>query len=290
MRDEHPLPGTDHVVDGVRLHVVQHGSGDRTPVLLLHGVPTWSYLWRDVQRDLGRSGHPTYAPDLLGMGCSERPADGRYDLASQAALLLHLLDQLGLDRVAVCGHDVGGGVAVHMAALAPERVTALVLADSPLHADTWPVLEVAALRARWLGEAQTGLLRAAPALGRAYLCLQLRRGLRGPLSEKALSEYTGPLLTADGTRGLLHLVRAFDPPAVEQAFRLVCAEPPPTLVLWAAADAWHSTAAGRRIAAEIPGASYVVIDDAGHFLPEDRPERVAEEIEGFLADLTVPAP
>ncbi|HEU0129809.1 MAG TPA: alpha/beta fold hydrolase [Mycobacteriales bacterium] len=285
MRDDHPLPGTDHVVDDVRLHVVHHGSGDGLPVLLVHGVPTSSYLWRDVQRDLGHA-HRTYAVDLAGLGCSERPADGRYDLATQAALLLGLLDDLGLDRVAVVGHDVGGGVAVNLAAVAADRVAALVLVDTPLHADTWPVPAIRALAAPYLGEAQTALLRLAPGAGEKYLATQLARGLRATeLSRKSLTHYTAPLLSADGARGLLGVIRAADPQQVEAAFALVAAEPPPALVLWGEADAWFSPAVGRRIAGELRGASFVEVPDAGHFLPEDRPERVAEEIEGFLAEL-----
>jgi pimeloyl-ACP methyl ester carboxylesterase len=286
MRDDHPLPGTDHVVDGVRIHVVHHGSGDGLPVLLLHGVPTSSYLWRDVQRDLEHCGSRTYAPDLLGLGCSERPAAGRYDLASQASLMLALADALSLERFAVVGHDVGGGVAVHLTALAPERVAALVLVDSPLHADVWPVPAIRALAAPYLGEAQGLALRAVPGLGPRYLGAQLARGLRASeLSARSVAAYTDPLLSADGSRGLLALIRAADPAAVESTFALVCADPPPSLVLWADGDAWFSPAVGRRIAGELRGASYVEVTDAGHFLPEDRPERVAEEIAGFLAEV-----
>jgi pimeloyl-ACP methyl ester carboxylesterase len=284
MRDQHALPGVDHLVDGVRLHVVHHGDGDGLPVLLLHGLPTSSYLWRDVQRDLEHN-HRTFAPDLLGLGASERPADGRYDLASQAALLLRLLDDLVPGPVAVVGHDVGGGVALHLAALAPDRVAALVLVDTPAHADAWPVPAVAALQLPVVGEAQVAAMRLVPDLGRRYLASQLGRGLVGPLAPHVLQQYAAPLLTADGSRGVLALVRAFDPPAVEAALRLVAADPPPTLVLWGEADPWHGPAYGRRLADDIPGARWVCVPDAGHFLPEDRPERVAEEVEGFLADV-----
>ncbi|HVE98670.1 MAG TPA: alpha/beta fold hydrolase [Mycobacteriales bacterium] len=284
MRDVHPLPGADHVVDGVRVHVVRHGTGSGLPVVLLHGLPTSSYLWRDVQRDLEHT-HRTYAPDVIGLGRSERPADGRYDLASQAELMLALLDELSLERVALVGHDLGGALAVHLTALAPARVAALVLVDAALHADTWPVAAVSGLVARGLGELQTTLLRAVPGAGRSYLARQLGRGLAGgPMDDTVLGHYARPLLTADGARGLLSFVRAFDPPAAEAALRLVAAEPPPTLVLWGDEDVWHGPAYGRRLAADIPGAVLVPVPDAGHLLPEERPERVSEELAGFLAE------
>ena len=284
MRDVHPLPGEDRLVGDVRIHLVAHGAGPGLPVLLLHGLPTSSYLWRDVQRDMEHT-HRTFAPDLLGLGCSERPAAGRYDLASQAELLVELLDSLGLERVAVVGHDVGGAAAVHLTALAPDRVAALVLIDSPLHADSWPVAAVASLIAPALGEAQGALLRLLPAAGRRYLAMQLGRGvLSGQVPPEVLAHYADPLLTRDGTRGLLSLVRAYDAQAVEATLRLVAADPPPTLVLWGEGDAFHGPACGRRIVADVPGALWVPVPDAGHLLPEDRPERVAEEIEGFLAE------
>jgi pimeloyl-ACP methyl ester carboxylesterase len=188
------------------------------------------------------------------------------------------------------GHDVGGGVAVHLASLAPSRVAALVLVDSPLHADTWPVPAIRALATPFLGEVQGGLMRLVPDAGARYLASQLARGLRATeLSARSAALYAAPLLSADGSRGLLSLIRAADPAAVEAAFDVVRLDPPPTLVLWADGDAWFSPAVGRRIAGDVPGASYVEVADAGHFLPEDRPERVAEELAGFLAELPVPA-
>lgn len=285
MRDDHALPGTDHVVDGVRLHVVHHGSGNGLPVLLLHGMPTSSYLWRDVQRDLGH-GHRTYAPDLVGLGCSERPASARYGFGAQAALLLALADDLGLDRFAVAGHDVGGGVAAHLTALARERVAAFVVLDAPLYAELWPIPIVRAMGAPLAGEVQTAALRLVPGAGARVLGTLLHRGLRATaLSGKALDHYVAPLLSGDGSRGMLSLIRAFDPEATEAAFALVRSDPPPSLVLWASDDVWFSTAVGRRVAADLPGSSYVEIADAGHFLPEDRPERVAEEIAAFLGEI-----
>lgn len=285
MRDEHPLPGTDHLVDGSRLHVVRHGAGAGLPLLLLHGFPTSSYLWRDVQRDLEHQ-HETYAPDLLGFGQSERPAAGRYDLASQAELMLGLLDELGLQRVGIVAHDIGAGVGVHLAAAAPERVAALVLANPPLHADAWPITDVSSLGLPLLGPAQLLALRASGPLGRRYLGWKLGRGLTSEqLTPRRLDRYVTPLLTSEGAASLVAVVRALDPESVESALRVVCREAPPTLVLWGEGDPFHSPAYGRRVASDIPGSTYVLISDAGHFLPEDRPERVAEEVAAFVAEL-----
>jgi pimeloyl-ACP methyl ester carboxylesterase len=286
--DVHPISGRDVVVPGraggaaLRMHVVEHGrAGGGLPVVLLHGLPATSYLWRDVARDLEHE-RLCVMPDLLGCGESERPADrGAYRLEEQAATLLRLLDALGIDRFAVVGNDLGGAVAVHVAALAGARVAGLVLSGAPVHAEAWPTPPALPLLPRGVGEALVAVLRSRPALARRVLA----RALGTALSDRELDHYVGPLLSAEGAAALLRLVRSVDLAPVQDAWRLLCASPPPVLVLWGADDRLRSPAYGRRLAAEAPGAVWAPVADAGHLLPAERPERFAEELSGFLADL-----
>jgi 2-hydroxymuconate-semialdehyde hydrolase len=288
MTDPHPLPGSDSIVDGLRLHVVTRGSGDggTPPVLLLHGLATSSALWRDVARDLGH-GRLVLAPDLVGLGRSERPAGpgrlgpGRLGPGGQAAALLGLLDALGHSRVVVVGHEVGGAVAVALAARAPERVAALALLGSPLHTDVLPL--------RWhLPFLLPGAPAALSAAGGRVPALT-RLLLAGPLDAGGLPPQ-GVLPHADRLRGpgavaaLSAAVRAVDPAAVESDWRLVAASPPPLLLLWGSDDRVLSAAYGRRLAAEVPDAVWVPVAGGGHLLPEQCPERVAEEVAAFVGE------
>jgi len=282
MRDPHPLPGTDFVIDGRRVHVVRHGRGGRLPLLLLHGLPTSSYLWRDVMRDLERE-LPTIAPDLLGMGRSERPRVGGYDLPAQARRLLGLLDALHLERVAVAGHVLGGAVAVHLAALAPDRVAGLVLLGTPLHAETWPVPAVLPLTLPGLGWAYARAAGRMPALARRLLAGGL--GATGVLPPEVLHRYTAPLLTPDGARGLVRFVQSVDLRTTSALWDRLRTAPPPTLLVWGTDDTVHSVAYGRRLADQMPSAGWVPLAGRGHLLPEECPERVAEELAGFVAEL-----
>jgi len=252
MTSLHALPGTDHVVAGVRLHVVSYGDGPGVPLMLLHGAPATSYVWSNVQRALGHR-HASHAPDLLGCGASEAPASGRYDAAAQAEKMLGLLDTLAISRCALIAHDLGGGVAAHMAALAPERIAALVLTGTPMHEDAWPQASLAQLPRRLRSRAGE-LLRRAPEGGRSA--------------------------------GLARLTRSQDPSAVESAYRIVRAGPPDTLIVWGNDDTQLSAAYGRRIAADL-AATFVPVMDVGHDLPAARPERLAEETEAWLADLPI---
>jgi len=146
MRTQLAASTADHVVEGIRIHVTTYGGPgdglDRSPaVLLLHGFPTSSQLWRKVGPEMCAGTDDdlhVLAPDLVQLGASERTGS-RIDLATQARLLLGLLDALGIGEVIVAGHGLGGAVAVHLAALDGRRVAGLVLLDSPLHADAWPV-------------------------------------------------------------------------------------------------------------------------------------------------------
>ena len=117
--------GSTRLVDvgGCRLNVWE--AGDSGPaVLLVHGIPTNHRIWRDVVPAV--AGHArVFAVDMLGYGDSPAPAGHPVDLASQAALLVGLMDALGLDRAVVVGHDLGGGVAQILAVTNGARVAGL---------------------------------------------------------------------------------------------------------------------------------------------------------------------
>jgi pimeloyl-ACP methyl ester carboxylesterase len=285
MHDTHPLPGTDVLAAGLRVHVVRHGAdthgSDGLPLVLLHGMPTSSYLWHDVMRDLERE-HRMVAPDLLGFGRSERPARReRYALEAQARLMLQVLDELGLQRVALVGHGLGGTVAVHMTALAPERVAGLVLIHSPLHPETWPPRPVLPLLVPGVRQAYVRVLQLAPRLAGGVV----RRALHAECEPAELHHYVNPLTGTEGGRGLLDFVSAVDLDAAALAWREVREIAPPTLVLWSEDNHLLSPAYGRRLALDVPGAAWVPVSGSGQLLPQDRPERVAEEIAGFVAEL-----
>ncbi len=117
------------VGDGLRMHVMEQGSG--LPVLLLHGNPSWSFLWRKVALRLADAPLRLVMPDLIGLGLSDKPRDPtRHTIAQHARWLNALVDRLGLDRFVLVAQDWGGPIGLGALADHPERALGLVLANT----------------------------------------------------------------------------------------------------------------------------------------------------------------
>ncbi len=127
-------------VDGVRLHYLDSGNGEPA-LVLLHAFPLHAGMWAPQLEHLS-SARRVVAPDFLGFGGSDAPDSMyRYTMLGYADLVAGLLDRLGLDRVALCGLSMGGYVAFAFLRQYPERVSALILADTRAAADTTQVFE-----------------------------------------------------------------------------------------------------------------------------------------------------
>ncbi|HEY3925943.1 MAG TPA: alpha/beta hydrolase [Acidothermaceae bacterium] len=285
-------PGTaDHVVEGIRIRVTTYGGPgdglDNSPaVLLLHGFPTSSQLWRQVGPEMCAGTDDdlfVLAPDLVQLGESERTG-ARIDLATQARLLLGMLDAHDVDRVIVAGHGLGGAVAVHLAALDASRVAGLALLDSPLHGDAWPVAGALPMLIPGVRAICGRALPVVPWLAERVLATLVGSG-SDAAGVRPLDRYVEELRKPGAARGLVHFATAVDPVAIEAAWHVVRASPPPTLIMWGADDRVHNITYGRRVAGEIPTAAWVPVAGAGHLLPEERPERVAEELVAFHAEI-----
>jgi cis-3-alkyl-4-acyloxetan-2-one decarboxylase len=114
---------------GFPMHYVDEGAGD--PLLLLHGEPTWGYLFREVIPTLARI-HRVVVPDHMGFGKSATPADRRHDLAAHIDNLEALILELGLDRITIVAHDFGGPVGTGVALRHPDRIARLVAVNAPI--------------------------------------------------------------------------------------------------------------------------------------------------------------
>jgi pimeloyl-ACP methyl ester carboxylesterase len=123
-------------VNGRRMAYVDEGPSNGRPVLLLHGNPTWAFLYRDFVGPLLEAGYRVVAPDCIGSGYSDKPRiDAAYGLAHHIADLVSLVDQLGLEGIALVGQDWGGPQGVGAALVRLERFASVTLMNTWLFTD-----------------------------------------------------------------------------------------------------------------------------------------------------------
>ena len=261
-------------VDGLNLRYVQRGEG--TPVILLHGIASSLYTWKDVLPALAAH-HDVIAVDLPGFGGSAVPKEPSGEQAVRS--VLGLMDALSVRRASLAGNSLGGAIAVAIAARAPDRVDRLVLIDPAGYncaaADRPFVLRLAAGVPAVLAEALPL---------RPLVSLSLRQVFHDDrlVTPDRIAEYVAPLRRPGATRVLRALLLTSDDLGFPGVVREVHA---PALIVWGRYDAWIPVRDAARFAADIPG-SRVAMLEAGHMPQEERPADTAALIEGFLAERT----
>ena len=259
-------------IDGNLVHYVDEGSGP--PLLLLNGNPSWSFGWRDVILGL-RDTFRCVAPDYPGFGLSRAAPGYDYRPRSQSVVVERLVDHLGLDGLIVFGYAWGGPIGLGLAGRRPERVRALVLANTW----AWPDdrLRVRLFSALFGGPLAPLLIDRLNLMLKLYLPLNLKRG-RLTTTERAA--YEGPF--PPGRRSVM---RVFPREIVRSRayLREVEAGLPaiagrPAIILWPDSDRGFGDAELRRWQSLFPAARTVDIRRAGQFIDEDAPEDIADAL------------
>ncbi len=272
---------------GLEFHVAEAGEGDDV-VLCLHGWPQNWFEWRHLMPALADSGHRVLAMDLRGFGWSEAPADG-YEKENMADDVLAVLDELGLERVKLVGHDWGGWIGFLLAIRAPERFSRY-LALNILH----PWIELRDfLPHMWRFWYQQLIL--SPGLGyRLHTGGRFVRRLivgasrnKDVWDEATLSVFADKLREPPRARAGVQLYRVFnlrEAPSIAKGRYMEQRLEVPTLLLFGAddfalrpelLDGYERHADEMRVE---------LVPDCGHFIAEERPELVAERAREFLAE------
>ena len=270
-------------VDGVRLAYREAGSRDHEPVLLVHGYPANHRCWRHQIPVLAQS-HRVLAVDLIGWANSARPRSVAFDYDTEVARLGRVLDALGLEQVNLFGHDYGGFLSLGFAQRHPQRVRRLAILNSRAQGTFVP---------RWYATfALAGFLGRTPGLRRLAERLPLgamnRRGMAalvsdGTVEPALLDDYVGWMADPEGARWLLHFFAEYSvrrrPELRNGLPRIGC----PTAVVWGRRDRYLRPAIAEELAAQIPNAELTIIDEAGHFIMEQRPSAVTDALLRLLA-------
>jgi pimeloyl-ACP methyl ester carboxylesterase len=269
---------TTLAVDGHDLGVTYYEVGADNggpPVVFLHGIPTWSYLWREVAPALAPDRH-VVAPDLLGYGNSAMHDGFDRSIRAQEAMVGTLLDHLGAGSAAVVGHDIGGGVALRLA-VRGDRVDRLVLSNAACY-DSWPVEFIHGLGLPGMAEelADDDALE-------EKLAFVFDSGLYGdPGDHAAFCEGMRAPWQPEAARVSLvrNAIATNTNHTAELDYGRVEAE---TLFLWGGADALQSLDYAERLAGDIAGETdLVALDGAYHWVVEDRPDAYREHVAEFL--------
>lgn len=253
----------------------ESGDPDAPALLLVHGYPESSYMWRDVLPAAAAAGWRAVAPDLAGYGDSPADPPGTWERHVEA--LERFRAELGLDRVVLGVHDWGGLIGLRWACDHPGAAQGLIVSCTGFFPD-----------GKWHGLAEA---MRAPGQGEELIdsfdeegFRNLLRGTSPRMSDEALGEYWKAYSTPEKRRAQLELYRSGDFDKLEAYAGQLTALGLPTLILWGEHDPFAPVAGAHRFARELPGARVAVID-AGHFVWEDEPERCAAEVTDFLGSL-----
>ena len=275
--DDELYPFADHWahVAGAAIHYVDEGEG--TPILMLHGNPTWSFLYRDVIQAL-KDDFRCVAIDLPGFGLSDAPEGFGFRAAEHAEVVAALVAELDLRDYVLLGQDWGGPIGLAAAGRAPERVAGLVLGNTwawsmgrrpPAH--VWS-LGIGGIPGRYVVEHLNAFVELAMRLG-------ARR--RRP-SGRVMDHYTRPFPTAASRRPTWMFAReitgAGDFLEREAHAALRALADRPALLPWGDRDPVFSTGDRDRLAVELPRAVIHPLRGAGHFIQEDAPDELAAAI------------
>jgi haloalkane dehalogenase len=279
---EVPDGGQDGDGATLRMAYVETGPADGPVALLLHGEPSWSFLYRHVMRVLADAGVHAVAPDLIGFGRSDKPSrpdDHSYARHVEWVRAL-AFDVLDLREVTLVGQDWGGLVGLRLVAEHPDRFAAVVAANTGLPTGDIPMPDIWWQFRRAVEQAET------LDIGRF-----VEAGCVRPMADEVRAAYDAPFpdpsYTA-GPRAMPGLVpTAPDDPASEAnraAWQTLTQWPKPFLVAFSDSDPITGGMAPilQREMTGAQGLDHPVIEDAGHFLQEDAGVRLGEVVAGFV--------
>ena len=265
-------------VEGLRLAHVDEGDG--APVVMWHGEPTWSFLWRKVLPPVRDAGHRVILPDLPGFGRSDKPMDPDwYTYDRHVAVAATLLEDLDLRGATFVVHDWGGPIGLRVAVEHPDRVARIVMMDTGLWTGTQPMSEAWQRFAAFVDRTQD-----------LPIGMLVRGACATDPGDEVIDAYDAPfpsIASKAGARAFPRLIpQTADAPGAAEGravLEALAVDTRPKLVLWADADPVLPLAVGERFAERIGAPAPEVIPGASHFLQEDQGERIGARIAEWLA-------
>lgn len=266
-------------LDGLRLHYLEAGPEDGDPVLLLHGWPTSSFLWRNVMPGIAEH-RRVLALDLPGFGKSDKPLEATYSFRYFEKTLDAFVDSLGISKVGLAVHDLGGPVGLYWASRRPEILDRLAILNTIVYPEmSWAVVAfVAACKLPLIRSVMTSPW----GLGKS-----LRFGVHDTsrLRDDAVAGTQAPFADKGSRKALLKAGGNLSP----KGFRVIAEWVPtvqvPVQIVYGEKDRILPDIGKTvsRLRKDIPHARVHPLSDCGHFIQEERPEEIGDVLGRFFA-------
>ena len=246
------------------------------PVILVHGTPSRSYVWRDVASKLADR-FTVYIFDLLGFGESERREGLDVSIAAQDRLLAELLEAWGLEEPAIAGHDIGGAVALRAHLIEEVPFNRIALIDAVVlkpwitpttrhvksHLDVYETMPTPVFE--------------------AIVAALLRTATHEPIDETAFAAYLEQWSSPLGRRLYLQKDAQLDEEDTVAFDPLLASIEIPVRIVWGEHDAWLPPTIAHRLHGILPNTDLRILPETGHFAMEDSPGEVAGALKEFFA-------
>jgi len=274
----------------LRVHLVDTGDSSATPVVMLHGNPSWSYLWRHQIPSVAAEGYRVIAPDLVGMGLSDKPSElDDYSVAAHVGWMRSVLfDELDLPDITFVLHDWGAIIGLRLVAEQPDRVSRVVVSNSglPTRDPSEPMPDDLEAKGPFAGF-QT-MAREAPVWEPwSLLPMVMENDPSAEVTAAYRAPYPDPSLTI-GSRAFTQLLptRPDNPmlPDNFEAWKVLDQFDKPFLTIFSDKDVVAPTG-HQELVRRIPGAKgqpHVILEGGGHFLQEDIPDAYTEALVTWL--------
>lgn len=280
-RKEYPFESRYFEVSAGKLHYVDEGAGD--PIVMVHGNPTWSFLYRDLIKRL-KPNYRCIALDHLGFGLSDKPSDWSYLPEDHASNFSALIDGLELSKVTLVLQDWGGPIGLSYAVDHPDKIARIILTNTW----AWPVnrdLHYIGFSSFMGGPVGRMLIRRYNFF--AQVILRKAFGDESKLSKEAHTHYLRPLEAPEDRKGCMVFPKQIvaSTPWLEQIWSGMSAlNGKPKLFVWGMKDVAFRDKELKRWEQTFPEAQSVRLDTVGHFVPEEAPSELANVVVSFLSE------
>lgn len=260
----------------LKIHTLIQGDKANPALVLLHGWPSSSLLWRHLIPDLSKRFY-VLAPDLPGHGKSDKPETAIYDLDLLRGFILDFFDVLNLSRAHLCVHDLGGMAGLSFAVRHPERIGRLIVMNTSPYPDWSPALRASIFLLKQ--KALTWLF-----LNRFIFREVLKNGFYNKelVTPEIVDLFRAPWINSKQDRMAFSKTLAVPPELMVESREALQKINIPTLILWGRKDVFFPFKIARMLHEDIKTSSLVAVEKAGHFLQEEQPEFILREMMEFL--------